>query len=171
MLHTQTGAAAQLIGKTQVLVIEDNQYMRKIVRNLLVNLGVKSVHEAADGAAGLEAIRHYAPDIVVLDWEMPLLNGGELVRIVRSPGVFPVPDVPIIMLTGHGEHWRVHEAARLGINEFLKKPVSAKSLMDRMLAILANPRKMVQIDKYYGPQPRKPFVEPEPTAPAQASAA
>ena len=93
-----------------VLVVDDNQYMRKVVRNLLVNLGVKNIHEAADGIAGLEAIRMFAPDLVILDWEMPLLNGAELVRIVRSPGVFPVPDVPIIMLTGHVERWRVIEA-------------------------------------------------------------
>src|SRR6476646_468938 len=88
--------------------------MRKVIRNILVNLGVKNVHEAADGIAGLEAIRMFAPDLVILDWEMPLLNGAELVRIVRSPGVFPVPDVPIIMLTGHVERWRVIEASRLG---------------------------------------------------------
>src|ERR1700730_926735 len=114
-----------------VLVVEDNQYMRKVVRNMLVNLGVKTIHEASDGIAGLEAIRMFAPDIVILDWEMPLLNGAELARIVRSPGVFPVPDVPIIMLTAHVERWRVDEAQRLGINEFLKKPVSGKALLDR----------------------------------------
>src|SRR5262249_11361330 len=82
----------KLVQSLAVLVIDDNQYMRKVVRNILVNLGVKNVHEAADGIAGLEAIRMSAPDLVVLDWEMPLLNGAELVRIVRSPGVFPVPD-------------------------------------------------------------------------------
>src|SRR5438094_10628928 len=89
----------KLVQSLAVLVVDDNQYMRKVVRNILVNLGVKNVHEAADGIAGLEAIRMSAPDLVVLDWEMPLLNGAELVRIVRSPGVFPVQDVPIIMLT------------------------------------------------------------------------
>ena len=62
---------------------------------------------------------------------MPLLNGAELVRIVRSPGVFPGADVPIIMLTGHVERWRVIEASRLGVNEFLRKPVSGKALLDR----------------------------------------
>jgi two-component system, chemotaxis family, chemotaxis protein CheY len=69
----------------EILIVDDNQYMRKVVRNLLVNPGVKNVHDAADGIAGLEAIRTYVPDIVLLDWEMPLLNGVELVRIVRSP--------------------------------------------------------------------------------------
>ena len=101
---------------------------------------MKNIHEAGDGIAGLEAIRMFAPDLVILDWEMPLLNGAELVRIVRSPGVFPVPDVPIIMLTGHVERWRVIEASRLGVNEFLKKPVSGKALLDRIVAILTRPR-------------------------------
>src|SRR5256885_3008974 len=62
------------------------------------------------------------------DWSSDVCSSdlAELVRIVRSPGVFPVPDVPIIMLTGHVERWRVIEASRLGVNEFLKKPVSGK---------------------------------------------
>ncbi len=82
-----------------MLVVEDNPFMRNLVRNLLANIGVKKVYEAGDGIAALEMIRSVTPDIVVLDWEMPLLNGPELVRIVRSPGVFPFPDIPIIMLT------------------------------------------------------------------------
>jgi two-component system chemotaxis response regulator CheY len=150
----------KLVQSLTVLVVDDNQYMRKVIRNLVVNLGVKNVHEAADGVAGLEAIRMFAPDLVILDWEMPLLNGAELVRIVRSPGVFPVPDVPIIMLTGHVERWRVIEASRLGVHEFLKKPVSGKALLDRIVAILAQPRAMVRLGDYYGPEPRKLFFEP-----------
>ena len=55
---------------------------------------------------------------MIPDWEMPLLSGPELVRIVRSPGVFPIPDVPIIMLSHHGERWRVVDAAKLGVNEY-----------------------------------------------------
>src|ERR1700674_805309 len=151
----------KLLHAVEVLIVDDNQFMRKVVRNLLVNLGVKNIYEAGDGIAGLEAIRMFAPDIVILDWEMPLLNGAELVRIVRSPGVFPVPDVPIIMLTGHVERWRVVEATRLGVHEFLKKPVSGKSLLDRMEAILTNPRPMVRLGDYYGPEPRKHFNEPQ----------
>src|SRR5712691_1046779 len=143
-----------------VLVVDDSQFIRKIVRNLLLNVGVKEVYEASDGIAGLEAIRTIGPDIVILDWELPLLNGAELVRIVRSPGVFPMPDVPIIMLTGHVERWRVIEASRLGVHAFLKKPVSGKALLDRMVAILAHPRPMVRLGEYYGPEPRRLLQEP-----------
>jgi two-component system, chemotaxis family, chemotaxis protein CheY len=138
-----------------VLVVDDNQYMRKMVRNLLVNCGVKDIYEAGDGITALDTIRTVGPDVVVLDWEMPLLSGAELVRIVRSPGVFPMPDVPIIMLSGHGERWRVVEAVRLGVNEYLIKPVSAKTLYDRLVSITLQPRPTVQLGDYYGPEPRK----------------
>jgi two-component system chemotaxis response regulator CheY len=161
MQSTTVSKIGALVQSTQVLIIEDNQYMRKVIRNLLVNLGVKNIQEASDGIAGLEAIRMYEPDVVILDWEMPLLSGPELLRIVRSPGVFPIPDVPVIMLTGHVERWRVMEAMQLGVHELLKKPVSAKGLFDRMLSILARPRPMVRRGEYYGPEPRTLICEPE----------
>jgi two-component system chemotaxis response regulator CheY len=142
-----------------VLVVDDNQHMRKMVRNLLINCGVKDVYEASDGIAALDAIRTLGPDVVILDWEMPLLSGAELVRIVRSPGVFPMPNVPIIMLSGHREQWRVVEAVRLGVHEYLVKPVSAKALYDRLVAIMARPRPVVQLGDYYGPEPRKLATE------------
>jgi DNA-binding response OmpR family regulator len=155
-----------LIQDLRVLVVDDSQYMRKIVRNLLTNIGVRKVFEAADGIAALDAIRTVSPDVVILDWELPLLNGAELVRIVRSPGVFPMADVPIIMLSAHCERWRVVEAVRIGVNEFLAKPVSAQAILDRMTAIFAKPRPLVQLGDYYGPEPRKLLDDPvtEPVA-------
>jgi two-component system, chemotaxis family, chemotaxis protein CheY len=145
-----------------VLVVDDNAFTRKIVRSLLGTVGVKTIHEAGDGIAALELIRTVSPDVIVLDWEMPLLNGPELVRIVRSPGVFPTPDIPIIMLSAHGERWRIVESARLGVNEFLCKPVSAKSLLERLVSILMKPRESVKLGAYYGPAPRLPEGKPAP---------
>src|SRR5579862_4638695 len=165
---------ADQIQSLAVLVVDDNQYMRKMVRNLLVNCGIKEIYEAADGIAALDTIRTVSPDVVILDWEMPLLSGAELVRIVRSPGVFPMPDVPIIMLSGHGERWRVVEAVKLGVNEYLIKPVSAKALYDRLVSIIAQPRPAVQLGDYYGPEPRKmaaDSVESVPVDPTPAEAA
>jgi two-component system chemotaxis response regulator CheY len=156
--------AEVLIQQLSVLVVDDNPFMRNVVRGLLANIGVKKVLDAGDGIAALDVIRQSAPDIVVLDWEMPLLNGPELVRIVRSPGVFPTPDIPIIMLTAHGERWRIVEAVKLGVNEFLCKPVSAKSLFDRIISILLQPRESVRLGNYYGPAPRKPMLKAALTA-------
>ena len=148
------------IGTIKVLIVDDDYYMRKVVRTMLSVIGVRHIHEAVDGVAGLAAIREVTPDIVLVDWEMPGLDGMQFVRTVRSPGNFPAPDVPIIMLTGHGDRWRVVEAARIGVHEYLLKPVSTKSLLDRIVLVLSNPRPIVQFTGYYGPAPRKSVAPP-----------
>ena len=142
----------------KVLIVDDDQYMRKVVRTMLSAIGVKTVLEANDGASGLEALKQHNPDIVICDWEMPMVDGSQFVRMVRSPGEFSRPDVPIIMLSGHGDRWRVVEAARIGAHEYLLKPVSTKALQDRIVTILGRPRPTVKLDGYYGPAPRRLVV-------------
>jgi CheY-like chemotaxis protein len=137
-----------------ILVVDNNLYMRRLTRMMLMNLGAKAVTEAADGLAALEAIRTGDPDVMLLDWDMPVLNGIEVMRIVRSPGVFPRPNLPIIMLTSRGQRSIVFEALRGGAHEFLLKPTSPKALGDRLLSIVAKPRAMVKVGKYYVPEPR-----------------
>jgi DNA-binding response OmpR family regulator len=95
-----------------------------------------------------------APDLVILDWEMPSPNGPEFMRTVRSPEEFPLPDVPVIMLTGYSERSRVIEAMQLGVNEYLLKPVSSTALLARIVSILVHPRRMIRCGDYYGPEPR-----------------
>jgi YesN/AraC family two-component response regulator len=148
-------ALAARFAMTKVLVVDDEHYMRKVVRTLLMSIGVRHIAEASDGMAGLDLIRTSSPDVVILDWQMPGLDGASFVRMVRSPDSFPYPNVPIIMLTGHGERSRVIEAVQIGVNEFLLKPVSSKALQDRLVAVLAKPRPWVQSGEYYGPAPRK----------------
>ncbi len=146
---------AELIKSVKVLVVDDEFYTRKVIRTLLMSVGVSDIHDASDGVSGLDAIHALAPDIVLLDWQMPGMDGAEFVRRVRSPGNFPYPNVPIIMLTGHGERSRVLEAVRLGVHEFLLKPVSSKALLERIASVLTKPRAMVKRGDYYGPEPRK----------------
>jgi len=143
------------IRSAKVLIVDDEFYMRKAMRMLLLSIGVTDVHDAADGAGGLIAIGALDPDVVLLDWQMAGMDGPAFVRQVRSPDKFPFPNVPIIMLTEHGEHSRVVEAMRLGVHEFLLKPVSAKALHERLISVLPDPRPMVKHGDYYGPAPRR----------------
>jgi two-component system chemotaxis response regulator CheY len=143
------------MGLIKVLIVDDEHYTRKVIRTLLSSIGCTKIHEATDGAHGLDAIRAICPDIVLLDWEMPGIDGAAFVRRVRSPETFPFANVPIIMLTGHGERSRVLEAVRLGVHEFLLKPVSSSALQARILSVLTKPRTMVKRGEYYGPEPRK----------------
>ena len=140
-----------VIRSAKVLIVDDEFYMRKVIRTLLLSVGVTDVHDAPDGASGLIAIGALNPDVVILDWQMAGMNGPEFLRWVRKPDTFPFPNVPIIMLTGHGEHSRVVEAMRLGVHEFLVKPVSGQALYERLASVLLNPRPMVKRGEYYVP--------------------
>src|SRR5476651_659707 len=150
---TDSKDLAALLATTKVLVVDDEHYMRKVVRTLLMSIGFRTIYEAPDGPTGLETIRTMAPDVVIVDWQMPGLDGASFVRMVRSPDTFPYPNVPIIMLTGHSERSRVIEAVQIGVNEFLLKPVSSKALQDRMAAVLTKPRPSIKSGDYYGPVP------------------
>src|SRR5262245_5564351 len=145
----------KLIERLGILVVDNSQYMRKLTRSMLMNIGVRSVYEASDGVAALDVIRSANPDVLIIDWEVPVLTGPQVTRIVRSPGVFPKPDLPIIMLTACAQRAHVAAAMRLGVHEFLVKPTSPKALRDRLLSILIKPRPMVRIGKLYVPQPRR----------------
>src|ERR1700686_2798913 len=104
---------SQQLAALRVLVVDDESTMRKVTRSLLHVIGIQDIYDANDGRSGLEAICRWNPDVVILDWSMPSPNGPEFVPQARPPGHFPYPDVPIIMLTAHGERSRVVEAVRL----------------------------------------------------------
>lgn len=128
----------------KVLVVDDEFYSRKVVRTLLMAMGVTKIFDTDCGAKGLEMIRAVAPDVVLVDWEMPNMDGAAFSRAVRTPGGFRYPNLPIIMLTGHSERWRVEEALQIGVNDYLLKPVSGKMLGERLVATLTRPRPNVE---------------------------
>ena len=151
----------KLIEQLGILVVDDNPYMRKLTRQMLMNIGAKNVYEAVDGLAALDVVRTANPDVMLLEWNLPVLNGAQVMRIIRAPDAFPKSNLPVIMLTASANRAQVHEAMLLGVNEFLLKPTSPQALRERLLSILAKPRPMVQIGKYYVPTPRRPISHNE----------
>ena len=154
-MQLKTKDVEEMLRSIKVLIVEDEAYMRKVIRTLLLSIGVKTIYEAPNGPIGLDTTRTVFPDVVLLDWEMPGMNGGDFMRIVRSPGTFPLPSVPIIMLTGKAERSCVIDAVQLGVHEYLIKPVSSQALLARIVSVLMKPRPMVKVGDYYGPEPRK----------------
>ena len=141
--------------KLRVLVVDDNAHMRRIVRTLLHGYGSREVYEAEDGQAGLEQYLSHLPDIVILDWAMPLMDGVELAQRIRKRDSPANPYVPIVMLTAHSEKSRVLKARDAGVTEFLCKPISAKALHQRIVNCVLNPRPFVQTTSYFGPDRRR----------------
>ena len=127
------------IARAKILVVDHEYHTRKSIRSLLQAMGCRKIHEASDAASGLEAIHALEPDVVLLDWGITGMEAAEFVRSLRSGTAYPDANVPIIMLAGYPERWRVLEAVRLGVHEFLLKPVSRAALRDRMLSALAKP--------------------------------
>ena len=149
-----TKQAEKLIENLGILVVDESLYMRKLTRMMLMNIGAKTIYEASDGVAALDTIRSANPDVAIIDWDLPVLSGPQVIRIVRSPDVFPKPHLPIVMLTANANRANVAEAMRLGVHEFLIKPTSPQALRDRLLSIVVKPRPMVQVGKFYVPAPR-----------------
>ena len=150
--------------RLRVLLVDDSADMRALLRGILGGLGIRDVVEAADAETCFAAMRDTPPDIVFIDWMMEPVDGLELTRRIRNDTNSPNIYVPIIMVTGHSEPERVKAARDAGITEFLVKPVSPRSVVQRLVAIIEHPRPFVRTPTYFGPDRRrqnKPFDGPD----------
>ncbi len=136
------------------LVVDDSSHTRHLVRTILYTFGSRTIYEAEDGAQGLEIIESHSPDIIIVDCLMPMLDGFELIQLVRNPVSCKNAFVPIIMLSGHSQKHRVLSARDVGVTEFLCKPISTKLLYERIESVIRKPRQFVQNDYYFGPDKR-----------------
>ncbi len=141
--------------KLSFVIVDDNAHMRRIVRAMLRAFGSREIHEAEDGASGLEATQAYSPDILITDIKMPIFDGIELIQMIRNPEGFSLPFIPIIVLTAYSEKSRILAARDAGATEFLCKPVSASALYKRVQNIIFNPRPFVRTKNYFGPDRRR----------------
>ena len=136
-------------------MVDDCRFMRTVLVRVLQMLGVTQVEIANDGWEAWEYMTAFQPDIVILDWEMEPMNGGEFTRKLRQDDGSPNPYIPIIMLTGYTERRKVEEARDLGVTEFLAKPVSAQGLYTRIVSIIENPRPFIRTYDFFGPDRRR----------------
>lgn len=137
------------------LIVDPNVFMRSLIKNVLHVFGAENFIEANDGAEAYKAMHNHVPDIVITEWMMDPLDGLDLTRMVRTGKDSPNPFVPIIMTTAYSEMQRVVEARDAGITEFVAKPLSAKTLMARVTAIVERPRPFIRSTRYFGPDRRR----------------
>lgn len=142
------------LSSLNLLVVEDNPNMQRLLQAILRAIGVCDISLADSGEEALENMKSYEADIVITDWRMQPMDGLELARTLRLSPDSPNPYVPIIMVTGQTEMGRVMEARDAGVNYVLAKPVSAKSLADRITALIDDPAPFVRTKDYFGPDRR-----------------
>ena len=117
----------------KILTVDDFSTMRRIVRNILRQLGYNNIVEAEDGAAGLEILQNQEIDFVISDWNMPNMTGLELLKAIRSDA--KLKDLPVLLVTAEALKENVLEAVKAGVNGYIVKPFTAETLKEKIDSI------------------------------------
>lgn len=119
----------------KVMLIDDSKTMRNIQRNVLSQLGYTQIEEACDGQDALSKVHAFNPDLILVDWNMPVMDGPSFIRAYRGQG----KTTPIIMVTTEAEKGRVIEAIKAGVNNYVVKPFTPEILGERIRQTLGTP--------------------------------
>ena len=145
--------------RVRVLIIGDNPFSLWLTRSTLHALNIRTIAEANGVDDGIAALESFAPDLILVDWEMPPDDGIEFVKRVRSNTKLDARFTPIILVSGYSEMWRVQVARDARVNEYVVKPYTAKALYAKIRAIAENPRPFISAaGGYFGPDRRRRLV-------------
>lgn len=118
----------------EILVVDDYPTMRRIIKNLLAELGFTNVSEASDGGEALKRVPAHRPGLIISDWNMEPMTGLQLLQAVRANKDFA--DIPFIMVTAESKTDNVVAAKNAGVNNYIVKPFNAETLKGKMSAVL-----------------------------------
>lgn len=114
----------------KILVVDDFTTMRKLIRNVLKEIGFNQVYEADNGAAALDLLRSEKIGLVLTDWNMPAMTGIELLQAIRREPA--CKDIPVLMVTAEGNKENVVEAIKAGADNFVVKPFTAETIREKI---------------------------------------
>lgn len=114
----------------KILIVDDFSTMRRIIKNLLRDLGFTNTHEADDGSTALPMLKSGDFDFLVTDWNMPGMTGIDLLKECRADG--KLNSLPILMVTAEAKRDQIIEAAQAGVNGYVVKPFTAQVLKEKI---------------------------------------
>lgn len=121
--------------RMRILVVDDFSTMRRIVRSLLKELGFENTDEAEDGAVAFDKLKSGTFDFVITDWNMPNMNGLELIKAVRQES--GINKLPVLMITAEATEECVSDAINAGVNSYIVKPFTANALSEKISSVLS----------------------------------
>lgn len=142
------------LSNLNILILENNKLIRRLMSTVFHEFGVRKGQKTGDPEDAFKMFTSNTPDIIISDWS-PELDGIEFVKRVRSAPDSPDPFVPIIICTGNTEKRHVSTARDAGMTEFLVKPVSAKTIYSRIVAVIEHNRRFVRNHNFFGPDRRR----------------
>ncbi len=114
----------------KILVVDDFSTMRRIIRNLLRDLGFNNTQEADDGVTALPMLQAGSFDLLITDWNMPGMQGIDLLKAVRSDD--KLRGLPVLMVTAESKRDQIVEAAQAGVNGYVVKPFTVRTLEEKI---------------------------------------
>jgi two-component system chemotaxis response regulator CheY len=117
----------------KILVVDDFSTMRRIIKNLLKDLGFANIQEADDGSTALPMLQQGDFDFVVTDWNMPGMQGIDLLRAIRADA--NLKHIPVLMVTAEAKKEQIVAAAQAGVNGYVIKPFTAATLKEKLAKI------------------------------------
>ena len=114
----------------KILIVDDFSTMRRIIKNLLRELGYNNTHEADDGTTALPMLQNGDYDFLITDWNMPGMTGLDLLKAVRADP--RLKDLPVLMVTAEAKRDQIIRAAQAGVNGYIVKPFTAQTLKEKI---------------------------------------
>ncbi|MBX6423598.1 chemotaxis response regulator CheY [Thermosulfurimonas sp. F29] len=114
----------------RILVVDDFATMRKIIKNILSQLGFKNIIEADDGTTAWEILQKEPVDLIISDWNMPKMSGLELLKKVRADE--KLKDTPFLMVTAEAQKENIIEAAKYKVSQYIVKPFTPETLKEKL---------------------------------------
>ncbi len=114
----------------KILIVDDFSTMRRIIKNLLRDLGFNNTQEADDGQTALPMIKATNFDFIVTDWNMPGMQGIDLLKAIRADST--IAHLPVLMVTAESKREQIVEAAQAGVNGYIVKPFTAQTLKEKI---------------------------------------
>lgn len=121
--------------KGKILVVDDFSTMRRIVKNILKQLGYENIDEAEDGNQALNKLKNGGYDFLITDWNMPNMSGLDLLKAVRASD--DLKDIPVLMVTAEAEKDNIITAVQAGVSNYIVKPFTANVLKEKIEKIFS----------------------------------
>lgn len=135
-----------------LLIVDDQADMLRLLRGILISFGITRIMDARDGEEALILLRHKHPTFVITDWEMEPMDGFTFVHHVRNRRNGADAQVPVVMMSANAEPVRIQAARKLGVAQFVLKPIVPNHLRQRMQWVLDNPIRYVEVGDQWLPR-------------------
>ena len=136
------------------MVVDDSAFALDLTAQALLGFGIKTRYSCHSAEEAMEVLKDANVDLIVIDCEMPGMDGYELVRWLRRSGLEPNAFAPVIMTAGHVRRSKVAEARDCGANFLVTKPFSAAALLERIVWVARDSRPFMEVGDYFGPDRR-----------------